>query len=146
MPVTWEIRGAVLLVTLIGDYAFDEPMAAITQGMASEQFRAGTALVIDARLSKTNRSSEDFRQRSFWMASLQAKGLASRCAIVVNGQLHQLGMARMASTHVGLRGMELEIFTDLDEAIAWLSANPAAEGTGKEKAIAAAALDPRRVR
>jgi hypothetical protein len=128
MPVTWEIRNSILLVTLAGDYGFDEPMSAVAQAMADPGFRKGTPLLIDARLSTSRRSSEDFRQRSLWMASLQAKGLASRCAVVINGQLHQLGMARMAATHLDLRGMELEIFTDLNEAVRWLSeATPASQ-------------------
>jgi len=121
MPVTWEIRGSVLVVTLVGDYGFYEPVAAITKAMLDPQFQAGTSLLIDARLSRISRSSEEFRERSVWMASLKAKGLSARCAIVISGEPHQFGMARMASIHLDLRGMELEIFTDLNEAERWLS-------------------------
>jgi hypothetical protein len=104
MSVKWEIRSSILLVTLAGEYGFEEPKTAIMEGMAESQFHKGTSLLIDASLSKSNRSSEEFHKRALWMASLREKGLSSRCAIVINGRLHQLGMARMASTHLDLRG------------------------------------------
>jgi hypothetical protein len=129
MPVKWEIRGSVLVVKLVGDYGFNEPVQAVSEAMADPQFQAGTPLLIDARLSKTSRSSEEFRERAQWMASLQPKGLSSRCAMVISGQPHQLGMARMAAAHLDLRGMELEIFTDLDKALQWLSNGNARNAT-----------------
>jgi|SRR5579871_1571811 len=121
MPVVCEIRDSILLLTLIGEYTFAEPMRAITDAMADVRFRPGSPLLIDARLSKTSRSSEEFRERATWMASLREKGLGSRCAIVVNAEPHQFGMARMAGTHLDLQGMEVEIFTELQHAFGWLA-------------------------
>jgi hypothetical protein len=57
MPVTWEIRGQILIVTLAGDYGFDEPVHAVTEALADTQFRSGTSLLVDARLSHARRSS-----------------------------------------------------------------------------------------
>ena len=121
MPVSWEIRGPLLIVRLVGRYAFDEPEAAIVEAMSCPEFQTDTSLLIDARSSEIQRSSEEFRQRSVWMASLQPRGLSSRCAIVISDRPSQFGMARMAATHLELRGMTLGIFTDLDEAVKWLS-------------------------
>jgi hypothetical protein len=43
-------------------------------------------------------------------------------------QPHQFGMARMAATHVEIQGMELEIFTDVDEASRFLFGRCGVEG------------------
>jgi hypothetical protein len=83
MPVRWEIRGQVLIVTLVGDYSFEEPALAVKEAIADSGFQTGTSLLIDTRLSQTSRSSEEFRERAKWLASLQDKGLSSRCAVVI---------------------------------------------------------------
>jgi hypothetical protein len=121
MPVSWEIRGSILIVALVGDYSFDEPVQAVTSAISDPNFHPGTSLLIDARLSKTNRNSEDFRERAIWMNTLREKGLSSRFAMVISSHTHQFGMARMAATHLDLTGLELEIFKDMDEALLWLS-------------------------
>jgi hypothetical protein len=116
MPVSWEIRGSILVVTLVGNYSFEEPVLAITTGISDSNFHPGTSLLIDARQSKIDRNSEEFRARAIWMATLLEKGLSSHVAIVIGSQPHQFGMARMAATYLDLKGLELEIFTDMDEA------------------------------
>ena len=121
MAVTWEIQGLVLIVTLVGDYGFDEPVKAVTEALADAQFRPGTSLLVDARLSHAHRSSEEFRTRTKWVASLVPKGLSSRCAIVIAPEPHQIGMARMVATHHELQGLAMSIFNDLAEAFRWLS-------------------------
>jgi hypothetical protein len=120
MPVTWTFRDSILVVTLVGEYAFEEPVNAVNTAIEDPGFRRGTLLLIDARQSTTRRSSEEFRGRSLWMASLLAKGLSPRCAIVVSSAVHQYGMARMAGIYLDLQGMTLEIFADLAEATDWL--------------------------
>lgn len=121
MPVTWEIRGRVLIVNLVGEYTFDEPVQAVMKALADTYFKAGTSLLVDTRLSRAKRSSEDFRQRALWVASLQSSGISARCAIVIAPELHQFGVARMAATHHEIQGLEMTIFSDREEAFRWLS-------------------------
>jgi hypothetical protein len=136
MPVSCEIRGSILVVTLVGDYSFEEPVQAVMSAIADPDFHAGTSLLIDSRLSKTSRNSEDFRERARWMGTLRDHGLSSRFAIVISPKPHQFGMARMAATHLDLKGLELEIFTDMDEALRWLSkAGHIASGSEKSSAF-----------
>ena len=120
MPVKWELQDRILVVRLIGNYAYDEPVNAVEDAMRDEGFRPGTMLLVDARLSTTRRSSEDLRERAIWMASLTQRGIAARCALLINSQPHQFGVARMAAAHIETRGMQFEIFTDLAKASAWL--------------------------
>jgi hypothetical protein len=122
MPVACAIRGSVLLLTLEGEYSFDEPVRAVSAAMANPLFRPGMSLLIDARWSMARRSSEQFRERSAWMASLRPRGISSRCAIIVSSQPHQYGLARMAEAYLDLHEMALGIFTDPDKALQWLGA------------------------
>jgi hypothetical protein len=129
VAVTWALRADVLVVTLEGEYSFEEPIRAVAAAMADPKFKPGTSLLIDARLSKTRRSSDEFRARSLWMASLLDGGLSCRCAIVVNSELHQYGMARMAGALLDFHGMVLEIFADMDAALNFLLTATASESS-----------------
>ena len=120
MPVTWEFQNSLLLVKLIGDYEYNAPVQAVSEAMRDPACLPRTMLLIDARLTTARRSSEEFRERAIWMASLQARGLGNRCALLINEQPHQFGLARMAATHVEMRGMKLGICTDMEEAARWL--------------------------
>jgi hypothetical protein len=128
MAVTWQFRGSVLVVTLVGNYTFEEPVQAVTDAMSKPQFRVGTSLLIDARRSQTSRSSEEFRARAHWMATLVPQGLSPRCAMVISSRPYQYGLARMAGIHLDLQSLILEIFTDFEEAMRWLTAKVAQAG------------------
>lgn len=130
MPVTWELGDRLLVVTLIGNYAYEDPARAVRDAMREPSFRPDTMLLIDARLTTTRRSSEEFRDRAIWMKSLTTEGLAPRCAIVIGAAPHQFGRARMAATYVEMHGMELKIFTEMDEASQWLRGEARSSGVG----------------
>jgi hypothetical protein len=120
MPVTWEIRDRVLIVTLVRDWSRYGPAEAITEAMSSPHFEPGTSLLFDVRLSEVNPSGEEVRSRSQWLAGLMARGMSSRCAIVISPRVHQYGIARVASVYSDLQGMTVEIFSDLNQALLWL--------------------------
>jgi hypothetical protein len=96
MPVSCTILGSVLVLTLTGEYAFGEPMQAVSAAIANPRFKPGMALVIDARLSRMSRSSKQFRGRAEWLASLRRQGIASRCA-KIRGQLDKIASGRGAA-------------------------------------------------
>src|SRR5207248_677648 len=121
MPVSWEIRGPVLIVTVVEDWSGGGPASAITEGMADPRFEPGTALLLDVRQSRMNPSASQISLRTDWMGYLRDKGLSSRCAIVVGPMAYQFGLARMAKSYLGFQDMELRIFNDRDEAFNWLS-------------------------
>ena len=127
MPASWEIQDEVLIVTVIRDWSGGGPGTAITQAMADSRFKPGTALLLDVRQSGMNPSGQEVNSRTKWMASLLSEGLSRRCAIVVGQKPHQFGLARMAQSYLACREMELQIFTDFDEALKWLSTPCAAD-------------------
>ena len=126
MPVTWEFRHRILVIRLVGNYGYDEPANAVGEAMRDPAFQTGTLLLVDARLSTSRRTSEELRERAIWMSSLTKQGIGTRCALLINSQPHQFGVARMAAAHIEPRGMQLEIFTDITKASEWLRD----EGTG----------------
>jgi hypothetical protein len=130
VPVTWEIRGSILILTLFGDCA-DERVKAIFQAIEDPRFLPGKALLFDARLSTEHPTSADVQRRAAWMASLCSEGIARRCATVVGPKPYQYGLARMAATYLGFEGMEMEIFREMEAAMDWLE-------RGAERARAAA--------
>ena len=109
-----------MVVTCTGDVG-EGAGVAIVEAIASPQFKLGTSILFDARLSIDNPTSEDLRSSARWLSKLQPMGISSRCAIVVGPKPHQYGLARMAATHLECQGMCLEIFLDIGEAERWLS-------------------------
>ena len=124
MPATWEFRGSVLVVTLAGKCK-EEATTAINEAMADPAFKPGTSLLLDVRRA-TDPTPDELRRRAKSLGSRPAKGLSSRCAIGVGPKAHQFGLGRMAAIYSDSYGMQVEIFTDLDEAICWLESTAAA--------------------
>jgi hypothetical protein len=127
MPVSWELRGRILIVTVIEDWSGGGPASAIEAAMADERFQPGTSLVMDVRRSRMNPSESEVMARSQWLASLRSKGLSGRLAIVVGPQAYQFGVARMAQAYMEVSEMDVKIFRELEDALQWFSAE---EGKG----------------
>jgi hypothetical protein len=119
VPVTWEIRGCTLVVTLRGNCG-DETVRAIAAAMQDPQFAPGKSLLFDARLATEHPTSADVQRRAAWVAALQSEGISRRCATVVGPKPYQYGLARMAATYLDFEGMEMEIFKEMEAAIDWL--------------------------
>jgi hypothetical protein len=121
MPVSWEIRDSVLIVTVIGEWSGGGPATAITEAMADPEFKPGTSLLLDVRQSRMNPSGEEVRSRAEWLSALSTKGLSKHLAVVVGAKAYQMGVARMAQIFLGNREMDLQVFTDMEAAMSWLS-------------------------
>ena len=130
MPATWQFRDSVLVVTLGGEYAFEDPIRAVTDAMNNPRFHPGISLLIDAHESKARPSADDIRVRANWITSLVPRGVSRRCAVVVSTLPHHYGLARMLGIHLDLQNIALEIFTGFEEAMRWLTAETA-QGAGE---------------
>ena len=120
MPVDWEIRDSILIITVIG-HGDHEPIGAIAEAINDPEFRPGISLLFDMRLSTDSPTGNKSRERVALLTPLREKGISSRCAIVVGPLAHQYGLARMAGAYADLKGWQLQIFTDKDEALGWLT-------------------------
>ena len=129
MAVTWEIRGSVLVITVIG-FGGEEPAQAIAEALVDPKFKPGTALLFDMRQSTDSPTSDQMHERATRLAPLLAKGISHRLALVVGPHKYQYGLARMAAAHADLKGMHLEIFRELSDALQWLTATAASAPAG----------------
>lgn len=120
MAVTWEILHSVLVLTSSG-YGGRGTVAALTEAISDPRFRPGLSLLFDMRLATDNPSSAEMRSRAKFLASLRPLGISHRCAQVVGPRPHQYGLARMEAAHLEFQGMELEVFSDVNEALMWLA-------------------------
>ena len=125
MPVSWEFRGSTLVVTTAGKYQSEELVRAVAEARADPRFRPGVSLLFDGSLSEAELTTESVKWRVAWVASLRDVGFSSRCAVVVSGDPHRYGLGRMASVLLEGESVELEVFTDLPSALAWLDPSAA---------------------
>lgn len=122
MPVRWEWRESILMITTIGPYANDELAKAFGEMRSHERFVRGTPLLFDARDSKAelNRADIDWRVGPLANA-LKRDGFGPLIAFVVTDrEPHRFGIARMVQTLTEAKGFEIEVFTDVDAALRWM--------------------------
>lgn len=121
MPVLWEWRDAVLLITTVGAYANEEMATAFAEVRAHQQFVRGTPVVFDARESKAQLTKGDVDWRVGVFADfLMREGFGPRIAFVLTtDEPHRYGIARMVQALTQLKGLDTVIFRDVDEALRW---------------------------
>ena len=121
MPVLWEWRESVLLITTIGAYANEEMATAFAEMRADQRFVRGTPLVFDARESKAQLTKGDVDWRVGTFAdALKRDGFGPRIAFVLTtDEPHRYGIARMVQALTQLKGFDIVIFRDVDQALRW---------------------------
>ena len=124
MPVAWEIRGAVLTLSLAGQFTNDDIERALQEAAADERCRPGMRLLWDPRRSETAMSSADLEWRTELVAACAKRGLLARFALVLRPD-QQISLDVFASeAQKQLDALPVRAFTDESEALAWLEAPP----------------------
>lgn len=118
---TWRFEGSILILTLPKYHGMSDMAHAINEALADINFRPGTSLLFDARLSEAKPTGAEVSNRAAWLASLRSKGISLRCAFVIRPQAFRYGLARMMGLNLDTLGMEAEIFTTMDAALRWLA-------------------------
>jgi len=121
VPVTWEFRGTVLLMTTTERYTNEELREAADRALGDPRFQPGTPVLFDGRLSDTPLAIADIHWRVGWVGSLRSRGASPRFAILVRAQPHRRGLARMLSALLEGHGVDLQLFGEIDEALGWLA-------------------------
>lgn len=119
MPVTWNIRGGVITLTII-TRANSDLRKMIIEAMSHPEFPKFPAVLIDTRRATENPTPDVLRLRAGWIATLLSRRAGSRCALVAGPKPHQYGLARMLSVFIQTEGVHAEVFTTLREARRWL--------------------------
>ncbi len=118
MPVSWQIRDGVLLVTTAGDYVNAEIERAFVEAVADGR-AAGLPVLFDGRASTAALTKTDMEWRVVAIAGLPARGFRPRCAFVIKDEPHRYGLGRMLQMRLEPR-VAIGVFLDPDEAVRWL--------------------------
>jgi len=121
MPIAWEFRGSILTVTATGVVPNPEIERIILgEALSGVQEGEGIRVLWDARGAMTPLSAEDVEWRTQTMASLAERGVLSRFALLMRPEWRDtIAVARLTIPQV-VRPLEFEVFSEEDEAWAWL--------------------------
>lgn len=120
MPVSSELQNGILLVTVVGDYANDELVGAITRGYKDPSFTATTPVLIDGRRSSAAPNSQDVQHISRRIVGQRPAGHTGKWAIITSTEPLRFGVGRMASLTMESMGVPVEVFTDPDAALKYV--------------------------
>jgi hypothetical protein len=138
MPVRWEFRSSLLVVISTGVYPNEAVEDAVRQAAGDPRFQPGMSVLFDGRDSEVAVSSADVDWRVRFFGSLHLMGFSPRVALLVReGFLAAFSTGRLVSLGVPPTGWEVEpesrtpagapalrVFSDEDEAVAWLRVGP----------------------
>jgi hypothetical protein len=121
MPVTWEFRGRILVVSARGVYANHEIEQAFADAFADPHFGPETRLLMDGRGSETPLSASDIQWREWFLNSLPGRGMFPRAAFLIRAGHSVIDVARLEIQRPDTgRVLESGLFIDEAEALAWL--------------------------
>jgi hypothetical protein len=89
MPVTWDFRGLVFMLSVIGVVTNQEIERAFAEAVANAPSKTGLRLLWDASASLTPVSSDDMAWRFDLVSSLAERGILFRAALLVRKE-HRL--------------------------------------------------------
>lgn len=128
MPITWELQGPVLVVTVVGEYDFHGFPRLLGEVKNDPQYRAGLSVLYDVRRIEADITKDVVESWGNRVAWLVGQGFSKWCAIVVGEKRYQYGMARMAAAHLEEMGVDLLVTRDFDAALAHLAPGSGGEG------------------
>lgn len=120
MPVTWEYRGTLLVVSIIGVIQNQEIEQAFGEALSDSRSGSGLRLLWDARRSETPVTSDDVAWRLELVSSLAKRGHFSRGALLGRGELGALFPIWLTELPKMAQVVPFRAFTDESEALAWL--------------------------
>lgn len=125
MGLSFTLDGRLVRFVTVDGVEFGEGLAVLRAGLAAAAAAApggGWGLLFDVRRSSESRSADDLRDIAGVIAAHRAH-LSGRATVVAADPLHY-GMGRMFAVFMESLGLSCEVFTDPDEADAWIGGNP----------------------
>jgi hypothetical protein len=120
MPVRYSFEGNLFRMDLEGHYTPQEMMETLEAGLADPLLPADARFLLDVRESAelARRSAELIRTIAEFFA-VRAERLGNCCAILTGSPV-QYGLARVGASAIESLGVNVEVFSSLDEAVSWL--------------------------
>jgi len=123
MPVSYEIRDAVLRLNLDGEYEPESVLQTFLDAIADPKCPKRVDLLVDVSRSASlaKRAPGEIQTVAESLGPFGER-IGGRCAIVANDDL-QFGLTRMGSAYSGSVGVDVQVFRDPEAALAWLAAD-----------------------
>ena len=116
--LTHEIDGKILVIHQNGVNDPQQIMRGMQVALADPALKPGSHLLWMAVDAPATATPEKMQRLLSWVGGEGGK-LSSRCALVVANDL-QFGVSRMFSVFSEERGLDVNVFYDVDDAKAWL--------------------------
>ena len=120
MSVSSEFQNGILIVTTSGAYQPDELVEVIKKGYKAPEFLQTTHVLVDTRYSAANPSSEEVQQTCRRIAGQRPPGHAGKWALVTGTDPLRYGIGRMGSLVMQNLGIPVEVFTEMESALAYI--------------------------
>ena len=120
MPVSAKFQDQVLIVTVVGTFTIDEFVQTIVARFDDLKFTKTTPVLIDSRESQSQLMSADVREISRRVIARRPAGHTGKWATLTSADPLRFGIARMGATTIESLGVPMEVFTDMDPALAYL--------------------------
>ena len=120
MPVSSEFQNGILIVTPSGAYQADELVDVIKNGYTAPEFAHSTHVLVDTRQSEANPSSDEVQQVCRRIIGQCPAGHKGKWALVTGTDPLRFGIGRMGSLVMKNLGISVEVFTEMDAALAYM--------------------------
>jgi hypothetical protein len=120
MPVSSEFQNGILIVTPCGAYEADELVDVIKNGYTAPEFAQTTHVLVDARQSAANPSSDEMQQTCRRIIGQCPAGHKGKWAVVTGTDPLRFGIGRMSSLVMKNLGISVEVFTEMDAALTFM--------------------------
>jgi hypothetical protein len=120
MPVSYSFRGRLFRLDLAGVYPPSEIKEQFTRALSDPAFPEDAAFLMDVSRSESmaERKPEQIKEIAQFPAPW-ADRFGGRIAVLAGSKLYY-GLCRMGAAYSEIAGLEVEIFKDVDTALAWL--------------------------
>lgn len=120
MPVTWDFRGLVIVLSVIDVVTNQEVERAFAEAVANAPSKTGLRLLWDASASLTPVSSDDIAWRFELVSSLAERGVLFRAALLVRREHRLILELFRTQMQKAMPSVQSEVFTEAAEALVWL--------------------------
>jgi hypothetical protein len=123
MPVTYEIAGGRVRMTLAGAYAPGDVTATFLAALDDPRCPRPARLLMDVSDSRAlaTRPADDIRKVAEFLGPY-ADRIGGRCAVVAPTDV-MVGLSQMGAVHTGRVGVETRVFRDEAAAVEWLESD-----------------------
>jgi hypothetical protein len=118
MTLSYDFKGSILRVVLDGQYGLEDVKELFKAALTDPRFVKGFGLLIDARTTLGNPSSNELRERAEFLGLISGH-FAPGIAVVVSTLLH-FGLGRMFEIFASAHGIRIQVFRNIDDAWRYL--------------------------